>query len=154
MSEARDQKNYIFVLNGGKINWLHKEVRGFVTRSKNPWANLFAFFLLRQFDFLNPHDLLFRHVRFSNSSFQFRLLIGLVDIQTVNKNGRKLEFSKVLGITCSLNRTKVFPNFKNKTFSLCSLLTVIDEFWTILSKFRHILPCSIFLLKFSISTSN
>ena len=76
----------------GKINWLHKQVRGFVTRSKNPWANLFAFFPLRQFDFLNPHDLLFRHVRFSNSSFQFRLLIGLVDIQTANKNGRKLEF--------------------------------------------------------------
>ena len=73
--------------NKGKINWLHKQVRGFVTKSKNPWANLFAFFLLRQFDFLNPHDLLFRHVRFSNSSFQFRLLIGLVDIQTGKKRG-------------------------------------------------------------------
>ena len=63
--------------------------RGYVMRSKSPWAKKSVFFQPHQFGFLNHPYLLFQHVLFSNWDFLFQPPVELVGIQT-EKNIVKL----------------------------------------------------------------
>ena len=63
--------------------------RGYVMRSKSPWAKKCVFFQPHQFGFLNHPYLLFQHVLFSNWDFLFQPPVELVGIQT-EKNIVKL----------------------------------------------------------------
>ena len=56
--------------------------RGYVMRSKSPWAKKSVFFQPHQFGFLNHPYLLFQHVLFSNWDFLFQPPVELVGIQT------------------------------------------------------------------------
>ena len=56
--------------------------RGYVMRSKSPWAKKSVFFQPHQFGFLNHPYLLFQHVLFSNWGFLFQPPVELVGIQT------------------------------------------------------------------------
>ena len=63
--------------------------RGYVMRSKSPWAKKSVFFQPHQFGFLNHPYLLFQHVLFSNWDFLFQPPVELVGIRT-EKNIVKL----------------------------------------------------------------
>ena len=59
--------------------------RGYVMRSKSPWAKKCVFFRPHQFGFLNHPYQLFQHALFSNWDFLFQPPVELVGIQTEKK---------------------------------------------------------------------